>query len=57
MLAHSRSQILFHRSRFIEDGEELPWKPTDELGQEQNTQHLDHLWTKEQFTFRIQIIK
>ena len=33
-----------HVGCFIEDSEELPGKPTDELSQEQNAQHLDHLY-------------
>ena len=43
MVTHIRIEVRLHRGCFIEDGEELPGKPTDELSQEQNAQHLDHL--------------
>ena len=43
MVTHIRIEVRLHRGCFIEDGEELPGKPTDELSQEQNAQHLNHL--------------
>ena len=44
MVTHIRIEVRLHRGCFIEDGEELPGKPTNELNQKQNAQHLDHLY-------------
>ena len=52
---HIGTEVRLHRSCFVEDGKELPREPTDELSQEQNAQHLDHLYLHEVNSEHIEI--